>query len=670
MPQNPFLFARPSMIRIALVLMFGLAGTSDSGAQQPSGEQPLVGVYSGTGNNTFEKAIEGGVDILFPSISWYEPNLFMKNIVLKVRAHGIKVYPSLAVAYDGFQEQHHEFAERHPEYWEKRKDGRLIDRGTQVGLSWGHPEVRAFKVQTVARLVETSDVDGVLLDYCRYFGNTAGYSDVIVSAFRARFGKDPFELPAEDPQWIRFRADYVTQFVADLRTALDKIDEDLKIIACVNPDPQECLRRAMQDWATWLDRGLIDGVVTMIYERDTNNTLKKVMHANEAIRRRVPHMPMIAPYGGNLTTPAMLRAGSLKCLATGTGAVGFYRSDSIFQHDLWGTIAEIARWNLKDIGKRPVNYVLNPHFGNNLENWAVGDGDGIAITAETAKVEKRSLRMRFSGRRAIRQLIDRGFLKGKSALQISAWLNGSNLPADAAVSIEIDTNTRNGQESRFRIPVETTGRTGWHRVDAQLSLADSQQLNFIILGISAEAEVGQLFVDGITLNLIEASPAREDRYAAADHGAVTSSRDRNRNLVRGQIVKGSSFWANGYGYDNAVDGDLGSANYGKGAAWHSQRPAMQQWIKIYLPAVDQIGRLRMLNASSESAYRTREYKVEVSTNDHEYTEVARGLLPDDGRTWTEVKVRPIAAKYIRFTGISGYNLEYAVGLKEFEAYSP
>ena len=670
MPQKQFRFANQSMIRVALVLLFGLAGTTNSSAQERPRRQPLVGVYGGTSNATVDKAIKGGVDVLYPSITWYEPNLFMKNIVQKVRPHGIKVYPSLAVAYDGYQKKHHEFAKLHPEYWEKRKDGRLIDSGSQVGLSWGHPEVRAYKVRAVARLVETSGVDGVLLDYCRYFGNTAGYSDVIVSAFRTKFRKDPFELPQDDPEWIRFRASYVTQFVADLRRALHKIDEDLEIIACVNPDPQECLKNSMQDWATWLDRGLIDGVVTMIYERDTNNTLRKVMIANKAIRSRVPHMPMIAPYGGNLTTPAMLRDGSLKCLATGTGAVGFYRSDSIFKHKLWNTVAEVARWNLKDINKRPVNYVLNPNFANDLENWSVGEGDGVDITSKKAKVEKRSLRMRFPGRRAIRQLIDRGFLKGKSALQISVWLDSSNLSPDAEVSIEINTNTQNGQETLFRIPVRTAGRIGWQRVDAQLSLGDSQRLNFIIAGITARAKQGELFVDGITLNLIETKLAKEDRYGAAARGAVTIDKNRNRNIVRGQIVKGSSFWENGYGYENAVDGDLASTNYGKGAAWHSQRPAMQQWITIYLPSVYRIGRLRMLNSSAQSAYRTREYKVEVSTNGHQYKEVARGVLPDDGHTWTEVKVRPIAAKYIKFTGITGYNLEYAVGLKEFEVYSP
>ena len=653
-----------------LVLLLGLAEMPNAGAQQRASKQPLVAVYGGTGDNTQQKAIESGVDVLFPSIAWYEPNLFMNNIVKKVRAHGIKVYPSLAVAYDGYQQKHHAFAKRHPEYWEKWKDGRLINSGSQVGLSWGHPEVRAYKVRTIARLVKTSDVDGILLDYCRYFGQTAGYADVIVAAFRTQFGKDPCELAPGDPQWIRFRANYVTQFITELRSALDQIDKNLEIIACVNPDPQECLNRAMQDWATWLDRGLISRVVTMIYERDTNNTLQKVMIANKAIRGRVPHMPMIAPYGGNLMTPSMLRDGSLKCLVTGTRAVGFYRSDSIFKYHLWDTVAEVAQWNLSDINKRPANYLLNADFENNLENWAVGDGSGIDVNQGNAKTNKQSLRMRFPGHRSIRQLVDRGFLKGKQVLRLSLWMDSSHLSPDASISIEISINSQNGKEDFFRIPVETSAQTGWRRVDAQVPLGDSQQLNLIIAGITATAQKGELLIDGMMLNLLESSQHKKPLFNAAGHVAVTTSKNRNRNLARGQIVKGSSFWANGYGYDNAVDGALGSANYGKGAAWHSQRPAREQWIKIYLPSIEQIGRLRMLNASSESAYRTREYKVEVSTNDHDYTEVARGVLPDDGHRWTVVNIRPIAARYIKFTGLTGYNLDYAVGLKEIEVYAP
>ena len=46
------------------------------------------------------------------------------------------------------------------------------------------------------------------------------------------------------------------------------------------------------------------------------------------------------------------------------------------------------------------------------------------------------------------------------------------------------------------------------------------------------------------------------------------------------------------------------------------------------------------------------------------------MLPDDGHRWTVVNIRPTAARYIKFTGLTGYNLDYAVGLKEIEVYAP
>ena len=53
-----------------LVLLLGLAEMPNAGAQQRASKQPLVAVYGGTGDNTQQKAIESGVDVLFPSIAW------------------------------------------------------------------------------------------------------------------------------------------------------------------------------------------------------------------------------------------------------------------------------------------------------------------------------------------------------------------------------------------------------------------------------------------------------------------------------------------------------------------------------------------------------------------------------------------------------------------------
>lgn len=67
-------------------------------------------------------------------------------------------------------------------------------------------------------------------------------------------------------------------------------------------------------------------------------------------------------------------------------------------------------------------------------------------------------------------------------------------------------------------------------------------------------------------------------------------------------------------------------------------------------------------------YRTKDYKIEVSTTDLDYHTIATGTLPNDDSTWTEVKIISTPTKYIKFTGLNGYHPDYAVGLKEIEVY--
>ena len=76
----------------------------------------------------------------------------------------------------------------------------------------------------------------------------------------------------------------------------------------------------------------------------------------------------------------------------------------------------------------------------------------------------------------------------------------------------------------------------------------------------------------------------------------------------------------------------------------------------------------MLNNASVYLYRTKDYKVEVSLDDANYKEVARGKLPNDPDIWTEVNFDSVPAKYIKFTGIEGYHVPGMMGLMELEVY--
>ena len=653
---------RNSTLAILVAIFLVVLGFRLDAADKP--KNPIIGLYGGANNETRLKAAECGIDVLYPSINWYEPNDWLAAMVAKAHEAGIKVYPSLAAAYDGLGEKHHAFAAANPQFWEKRRDGTVLDRGTQVSLSWVHPEVRAHKINVFTELVRRSGADGVLLDYTRFFGNDSGYNDTLVSEFKKKHGRDPFKIPSDDPQWVRFRAAYVTQFVRELKQSLAKVRPGLELIACVNPNPQECLRNSLQDWGGWLEEGLIDGVTTMIYERDTNNTIIQVQVAKDAIRGRVPLIAMIAPEYDNLPTPQLLKEGSRKSLQAGADGVAYYHEGSVIRLGLWDAVKEVAHWEVAAIRSQPVQHVLNPGFEHGLQSWAIGDGNGVEVV-EHGREGGKAMRMTTAAGGSVRQIIDRGFIDAGAAVQLEGW---ARLESNHSVQLEADITIvyQKGPERRYRVPIELEPTQEWQPFKTAVELGSQGDLKFIIFALSPQGSGGAVLLDDLSLTLAPVTVASSEQWLVSRQKPIRPAEETN--VARGQLVRGSSFWENGFDYDNAVDGDISSEDHGKGAAWHSQRPAKDQWIKIYLPETYIVSRIRLLNSSAQAAYRTREYRIELSSDDRSYRVVARGTLPGDGETWTELKIPPTPAKYVRFVGVTGFNLDYAVGLKEIEVY--
>ncbi|MAE63513.1 MAG: hypothetical protein CMJ18_04515 [Phycisphaeraceae bacterium] len=658
-------------------------------------EYPVIGLYA----NYSQAAEDAGVNILFPSIYYYDFDLAAKQYSGKESdtwkrhadaAHrgGMKMIPSLAMAIDNppdskMADKTPAWVRDHPQFTEKKRDGSPSRPYGSINLSWGYPEVRAYKVEAVRRGVIRTGVDGVLLDYTRYFGPETGYSDIIVKQFKEKTGRDAFKIPIDDPEWLRFRADYITLFVRDLRKAMDGLEPRREIWACVDPDPQRCLRMSMNDWQEWAELGYLDGVLTMIYENDTNKTLQEAMIANAATRGMVPHIPMIAAgYAGNLVTPRSLREASLNCLKTGTPGVAYYRSDSVEKHNHWVTIKEVSGWDRKTVEAGRYNHFLNPGFEDRFEKWAIGDGRRLRITTDHARTGERSASMAVGHTASIVQIVDKGFLADKSTLEISAWLlqpvapkkgHSADIIDRSAIALTVRVHYKDETEQSFRVPVTVEPGADWQQVRGAVPIRGSDELKFVIAGIEAasplgpfQMDAGTVFVDDIEIGLSNADPTS----SAAEVNLSEAPRENKRkiNLVRGRCVTESS--NNGANVEgaNAVDGDLSVADHSSHSAWRSGRPAKDQWIKIYLPETYLISRVRLLNNASIYYYRTKSYKLEVSVDDVEYRQIAAGMLPNEGDTWTELNFDPVPARYIRFTGIDGYHHPGTVGLMEMEVY--
>lgn len=632
-----------------------------------------VGVYGGTNNATVAFAIANGIDVLYPAINWYQDHDYLKNIVETCRPHGIKVVPSYAVGSD----LTNPFAAEHPEWYDQRRDGSRLDEGHAVSLSFGVPEVRQHKVETLTRRVRDYGLDGLMLDYTRLYDQNCGYHESIVNAFKKQTGRDPMKIPNDDPRWVQFRADVVTGFVRELRESLNALAAErgrpVEVWACVNPDPIERRDLVYQDWQAWVDRGLIDGVVSMIYERDTNHSMDRARIANAACAGKVPHVPMIAPYGGFLTSDEMVLDASLKVLRTGTAGVSFYRADTMFGYGVEDAVAQVAQWTPAAIADMPINHALNPGFEFGLERWAVGDGQGVEVVTGHARSGEKSLSI--SGNATARQLIDRGFIPDARSMHLTMWADFAEWSEGDRLSLDVNVNTVDGGDTYFRVPL-TPGEprepsepgeepTDWRMVEARLPLVADAALSGVMLGVSVEGG-GEIFIDDLAVRF-DASTGGDESLAISESEAarhVTLS----GNLARGQVTSASSFWEVGFEPDNAVDGDLNNQDYGRDAAWHSQRPAVDQWLQVHLPVPQRLTSVRLLNASAQSAYRTRDYRLEVSLDGRRFRTVAKGTLPDDGSTWTEVQLKNVPAKFVRFVGETGYNPDYAVGLKEIEIH--
>lgn len=493
----------PNPRPLALLLLVGFMIAM--GPPPAAATDPIIAVYGGTNPATIDRAIESGVDMLFPSIHWYGEPKGLRNNIERAHAHGIEVYPSLAVAYDGHGESHHEFARDHPQFWEKRQDGSRVNRGAAVNLSWGFSEVRDYKVRKITELVRRLGCDGIFLDYAWYFGNDSGYADVIVAEFQQTHDRDPFTIPVDDPQWLRFRAAYLTQFVGDLRASLNNLDRNVKILLCVNPDPTECLRDNLQDWPTWIDRGDVDAVVTHTFEITPGNLHHNIQACQAVLQGRVPQIPLLACWEDTTDSPLRIRQATSWAIRMGCHGVAYNQSTALHRLDLWPAVAQMARSSREQLIREPMNLLANPGFERGLAQWTIGRGIGMNTTVDAKRSGGSALQMHLISTAAVQQRICAVLLKGHKNLVLSAWIETSQMPQRSSVILEHRLIYHDGSQKTGRSRHSAVPTRQWRKILHPIQIAHGQKLQAMTISIHGTldsgdyTDTGHLHVDDVGL---------------------------------------------------------------------------------------------------------------------------------------------------------------------------
>ncbi len=150
------------------------------------------------------------------------------------------------------------FFKYHPELRSVAKDGSVGPR-----VSFAYPELRRY-LMSVLREIAGYDVDGISLLYNRR-PPFMDYEPPLVEGFTAEFGEDPRRLDDMDPRWLAFRARTMTQFMREVREAMD--DEarrqgrrKIEVSAIVSGRREENELWGL-DVKAWIDEGLADTII-------------------------------------------------------------------------------------------------------------------------------------------------------------------------------------------------------------------------------------------------------------------------------------------------------------------------------------------------------------------------------------------------------------------------
>ncbi len=204
------------------------------------------------------------------------------------------------------------------------------------------PGVADYVAALVGDVAARYAIDGVHLDYVRYPNAEFDYSQGALAEFRATVVPDltPDELSRLDARraseslvyadtfpvrWNGFRRTRLTALVMRVRTAVELERPKALITAAVVPDSEEALERRLQDWALWLDSGLLDAICPMVYTQDAGLFGQQISRlAQGANRGRI-----WAGIGAYRLTPAQTASNIAVARRAGMGGVVLFSYDSV-----------------------------------------------------------------------------------------------------------------------------------------------------------------------------------------------------------------------------------------------------------------------------------------------------------------------------------------------------
>lgn len=265
----------------------------------------------------------------------------LARMIHHAHAAGLQVYPSVAVCPGG------RILNEHPEWETRDRTGKPSGATTTAAVSLAYPEARRAKVALIMDLVTGYEVDGVLLDYCRYPENTKtketsygfyGYDAPLIETCEKLYAFDPRKVPIDSPRWKIFnamRAETVNAFVREFREAVEKSGRKIRVGGFGDTNPEGEARMCGRDWSAWGRQGLIDDFFLATYTEKPAEMPAVVEQARQALGPKVVLFSALSPFNNFIKTNDEMTTAARALMKGGSDALWIYRDDFLTQLNLW-----------------------------------------------------------------------------------------------------------------------------------------------------------------------------------------------------------------------------------------------------------------------------------------------------------------------------------------------
>ncbi|MBD1935997.1 family 10 glycosylhydrolase [Microcoleus sp. FACHB-68] len=154
-----------------------------------------------------------------------------------------------------------------PEWAARDYAGNLLKKNNFEWMNALDPQVQDFMLSLVLEVVKNYEISGIHGDdRLPAFPCEGGYDPGTIERYYQTFHQNPPQNP-KDPQWVQWRADILTNFLARLYQEVKAIKPD--ILVSMAPNIYKwCLNEYLQDSKAWLEQELADLIHPQVYRRD------------------------------------------------------------------------------------------------------------------------------------------------------------------------------------------------------------------------------------------------------------------------------------------------------------------------------------------------------------------------------------------------------------------